>query len=209
MKNIFTAFGFVFASAFLAHSAPVKIELPIETGVYKAGPGADLANAQCLTCHSADYAAIQPPMPAKFWKGEVDKMAAKYGAPIPTNEVDALVNYLARNYGTETADATAPLVAQEIKVTDAKQLMTKSGCLNCHNARTKIIGPAYQDVAAKYRGDPKAMAKVSHQIRNGGSGLWGTFPMPPFKQLSDEEVQILAYWILAPEVLSPKPQTGF
>jgi sulfite dehydrogenase len=209
MKKIFISFGFVFAVTFLAQSAPVTIQLPVETEVYRQAPGADLANAQCLTCHSADYAAIQPPMPTKFWKGEVDKMAAKYGAPIPANEVDALVKYFAKNYGTETSgEMPAPVIAKE-KTIDAKQLMMKSGCFNCHNVQTKIIGPAYKDVAAKYRGNPDAVAKVSHQIRNGGSGLWGPFPMPPFKQLSDAQVKILADWILGQEIIAPKSPTGF
>jgi sulfite dehydrogenase len=188
----------------VAQSAPVTIQLPVETEVYRQAPGADLANAQCLTCHSADYAAIQPPMPAKFWKGEVEKMAAKYGAPIPANEVDALVKYFAKNYGTETSGATTTPAVAKVSTDNAKELMMKTGCFNCHNTQTKIIGPAYKDVAAKYRGKPDAIEKVSHQIRNGGSGLWGPIPMPPFKQLSDAQVKILADWILSPELLAPK-----
>jgi sulfite dehydrogenase len=208
MKNIFIFVALVLAGTFLAQAAPVTIQLPVETGVYRQAPGADLANAQCLTCHSADYAAMQPPMPTKFWKAEVDKMAGKYGAPIPTNEVDSLVEYFSKNYGTETSSTTpTPDIANDATL-DAKALMRKAGCLNCHNARTKIIGPAYKDVAAKYRGKADAIEKISHQIRNGGSGLWGTFPMPPFKQLSDAQVKILADWILSPELLAPKSE-GF
>ncbi len=198
MKNLTTSLAVIFVAAFTAQSEPVKIQLPIEMGVYKPAPGADLANAQCLTCHSADYAAMQPPMPAKFWKGAVDKMIGKYGAPIPTNQVDAIVDYFARSYGTDATNAAIPVVAKEISApVDAKKVMQNSGCFNCHNAQTKIIGPAYKDVAAKYHGNPEAVAKVSHQIQNGGAGLWGTFPMPPFKQLSQAEVKVLAEWILA------------
>ncbi|MEO5802564.1 MAG: c-type cytochrome [Verrucomicrobiota bacterium] len=199
MKNIIASFGLICAATFISQAAPVKIELPVETAVYKPAPGADLANAQCLTCHSADYTAMQPPMPAKFWRGAVDKMIGKYGAPIPTNQVDALVDYLARNYGTEATNAAAPVTAKDEAHAqfDAKQLMMKSGCFNCHTTQTKLIGPAYKDVAAKYRGNAEALAKVSHQIQSGGSGLWGPFPMPPFKQLSDSEVKVLAEWILA------------
>ena len=82
MKNILASVGLICVATFVATAAPVKIELPRETDVYRAAPGADLANAQCLTCHSADYAAMQPPMPAKFWKGAVDKMIGKYGANV-------------------------------------------------------------------------------------------------------------------------------
>lgn len=136
-------------------------------------------------------------MPEKFWKAEVDKMIGKYGAQIPTNQIDALVAYFAKNYGTETSVATPTVVAAKEKSADAKQLMMKTGCFSCHNAQTKLIGPAYKEVAAKYRDDADAIAKISRQITNGGSGLWGTLPMPPFKQLSPDEVKMLAEWILA------------
>jgi cytochrome c551/c552 len=203
MKNIFISVGFIFATTFVMQAAPVKIELPRETDVYRIAPGADLANAQCLTCHSADYAAIQPPMPTKFWKAEVDKMAGKYGAPIPTNQVDALVEYFAKSYGTDAASAGTTSIAATTKEIasaasgDAKKLMQKTGCFNCHMVDKKFIGPAFKDVAGKYNGKADAFAKISHQIQNGGSGLWGPIPMPPFKQFSETEVKTLADWILA------------
>jgi mono/diheme cytochrome c family protein len=81
----------------------LKIELPLETAVYKTGPGSDLANAQCLTCHSAEYVTTQPPLPRTFWKGSVDKMIGKYGAPVPQDQIDALVDYL-KNSATIAAE---------------------------------------------------------------------------------------------------------
>jgi cytochrome c len=198
MKKTFLLIAFVAHAVFVAQSEVVKIELPPETAVYKSAPGADLANAQCLTCHSADYASMQPPMPAKFWKGAVDKMIAKYGAPIPTNQVDQIVDYLAVNYGTEKTNAIASAqTAKTETALDAKALAIKNGCFNCHQTGMKIIGPAYKDVAAKYKADPEALMKVSHQITDGGSGKWGPIPMPPFKQLSEPEVKTLAEWVLS------------
>ncbi len=197
---LFRIAGLIFVTTFIAQAEPVKIQLPPETAVYKSGPGADVANAQCLTCHSADYAAMQPPMPAKFWKGAVDKMIAKYAAPIETNQVDALVEYFAKHYGTDGTNAAASTVAKQIPTdasTDPKQLMQKNGCFNCHTVDKKFIGPAFKDVAGKYNGTSDAFAKVAHQIQNGGSGLWGPIPMPPFKQFSQVEVKILSDWILA------------
>jgi cytochrome c len=74
--------------------------------------------------------------------------------------------------------------------------MQKNGCFNCHTLENKLIGPAFKAVAAKYKDNADAFAKVSHQIAHGGSGLWGPIPMPPFKQLSESEVKTLADWIL-------------
>ena len=60
----------------------------------------------------------------------------------------------------------------------------------------KIVGPAYRDIAAKYKTDPKAFAKIDEQIHKGGSGKWGPIIMPPFPQVTAGETKVLADWIL-------------
>ena len=86
------------AAAFPA--ASVKIELPPESTSLKPAAGSDLATRQCATCHSADYAAIQPPgKPLAFWKAEVEKMKKVDGAPIPDDQVEPIAQYLTRAYG--------------------------------------------------------------------------------------------------------------
>jgi mono/diheme cytochrome c family protein len=91
------------ATSLLAIAAPVaalKIELPPESISLRAGAGSDLAVRQCVTCHSADYIAIQPPgKPLAFWKAEVEKMKKVYGAPIPDDQIDPIAQYLTREYG--------------------------------------------------------------------------------------------------------------
>jgi len=81
--------------------AEVKFTLPPESNRFKPGPGSEIAAAQCVICHSADYVSTQPPMPRAFWKAGVQKMQKVYGASIPDSQVDRLVDYLARNYGDE------------------------------------------------------------------------------------------------------------
>ena len=180
----------------------VRIQLPLETAVYKVASGVQLANGQCLTCHSADYASMQPPKPRDFWKAEVDKMREKYGAPIPADELEGLTAYFARNYGTETparesTNAASPQVASSPAAMDARALALKSGCLNCHSVDTKIVGPSYKDVASKSRGKPDGQDRVAHQITRGGAGQWGQIPMPPFPQFTSAEVETLTRWILS------------
>jgi cytochrome c len=196
MKNLFI-FCTIVAATFAVRAEVMKLELPPETAVYKIAPGSDLAQAQCLTCHSADYVNMQPPMARAFWKGSVDKMIGKYGAPISTNLVDGLVDYLAKNYGTETnASSTVVTQVKPAENLDAKQLAEKWGCIACHV--TQKIGPDYKEVAKKYKGNPEGHAKVIHQIENGGTGQWGgTVPMPPFTDLSMSEKKALADWVLS------------
>jgi len=88
-----------------AATAPLKIDLPKESATtYKPGPNLELVNARCLICHSADYAAMQPPgMPRKTWEAEVTKMKKVYGAPIADDEIATLTDYFAKTYGNEAA----------------------------------------------------------------------------------------------------------
>jgi sulfite dehydrogenase (cytochrome) subunit B len=76
-----------------------KFTLPPETSKFKPGSGADLAAANCLLCHSADYISTQPLLSRDAWKASVEKMRQKYGAPIPPDKVDAIADYLQKNYG--------------------------------------------------------------------------------------------------------------
>ena len=93
--------GAVAAAGAVAPATGLKIELPKETATLKPGPGVDAANAQCITCHSADYILTQPrDKPFAFWKAEVEKMKKVYGAAIPDDQIDPIANYLTRSYGT-------------------------------------------------------------------------------------------------------------
>lgn len=83
----------------LLQAGEVTITLPPETGTYKAAPGVELVQANCLMCHSTEYVSTQPPMPRKYWEATVKKMKEKFGAPTPDAQVAALVDYLAATYG--------------------------------------------------------------------------------------------------------------
>jgi cytochrome c len=78
----------------------------------------------------------------------------------------------------------------------AEAMMKKNGCAACHAIDKKVIGPAYQDVATKYKGDKDALAKLSDKVKKGGVGVWGQIPMPPNVQVSDADVKDLVGWIL-------------
>ena len=84
-------------------AAPLKISLPPETAKLKPGPGSELVTAQCLICHSAEYISTQPRLMRPAWKAAVQKMKDKYGAPVAADQMDALVDYLVKNYGAEPA----------------------------------------------------------------------------------------------------------
>lgn len=88
-------------------------------------------------------------------------------------------------------------MAQAVDATAAKALAQKSACLACHAADKKLVGPSYKDVAAKHKGEAGALEKVAARIKSGGSGMYGPVPMPPQANLKDDELKLLAAWILA------------
>ena len=79
-----------------------KWVLPSDQPKFRPGPGAQVATANCLLCHSADYVSTQPPLDRAAWLATVNKMRDKYGAPLPTNQVERVVDYLATSYGKKT-----------------------------------------------------------------------------------------------------------
>ena len=79
----------------------------------------------------------------------------------------------------------------------AEALMKKDGCAACHSVDKKIVGPAYQEVAAKYKGDAGAAAKLIKKVKEGGSGVWGPVPMPPNAAVSDADIKTMVAYILA------------
>ena len=76
-------------------------------------------------------------------------------------------------------------------------LAQKSACLSCHQVDKKVVGPAFKDVAKKYKGDAKAEEHIVGVIKKGGKGVWGAIPMPPHPQVKDEDAKKLAEWVLS------------
>ena len=74
--------------------------------------------------------------------------------------------------------ASLALLAAPAWAATPDEAMNKAGCLACHAKDKKIIGPAYKDVAAKYKGQD-VTAKLMEKVRKGGSGVYGPVPMAP------------------------------
>lgn len=77
--------------------------------------------------------------------------------------------------------------------------MRRGGCIGCHEVDERLIGPAYRDVATRYRNQPKAIERLFKKVREGGKGNWGEVSMPPNgkDKISDDDLQQLLQWILS------------
>ena len=80
---------------------------------------------------------------------------------------------------------------------DAAKLAQEKACLACHAIDKKVVGPAYKEIAAKYKADKGAEANLAKKIRAGGVGVWGQVPMPPNTTVNEKEAQILAKWVMS------------
>jgi cytochrome c len=78
----------------------------------------------------------------------------------------------------------------------AYDLAKKSGCTGCHTVSSKLVGPAFREVAARYRDDAGAESKLIAKVKQGGSGSWGAIPMPPQAAVGDATIKLLVEWVL-------------
>ncbi|MDB5970470.1 MAG: cytochrome [Hydrocarboniphaga sp.] len=79
-----------------------------------------------------------------------------------------------------------------------EQLMSQAGCIACHRIDQKLVGPAFKDIAAKYKTRSDAASYLFDKVRNGSEDIWGDIPMPAKspEHLSDEQLKAVIDWLL-------------
>ncbi len=92
--------------------------------------------------------------------------------------------------------------AKSADSSDTLALAQKSGCLACHSVEKKVVGPAWKDVSAKYKGDAEAKARLIAKVKAGGKGNWtevtGGVPMPPYSpRVADADIETLVTFVLS------------
>jgi len=175
-------------------SAPAEqIAQPAVSEAVVAAPAQQVESSQAARV-------AQPAANKKILATEKDKVLQPtvVEEPAPAAPAPAVVAPAAKAEPAPTAE-TKPEVKPEPAVSEAEatQLAKKNNCFACHAIDKKVIGPAFRDVAAKYRGDSGAEARLSDKIAKGGSGVWGVMVMPPSPQVSETDRRILAKFVLS------------
>jgi cytochrome c len=93
--------------------------------------------------------------------------------------------------------AASATCAAAVPAHASPELAQKHACLACHAVDKKLVGPSYKDIAAKYRGDGGAEARLADKVKKGSQGTWGQVPMPPNASVPDADVRALVKWILS------------
>jgi cytochrome c len=91
---------------------------------------------------------------------------------------------------------TAGVLVSNVAMANADLAKAKN-CMACHAVASKLVGPSYKDVAAKYAGQKDAEDKLTQKVLKGGSGVWGAIPMPANAQVSEAEARTLVKWVLS------------
>lgn len=96
------------------------------------------------------------------------------------------------------AAAAAPVAAASAgKGPNVNTLLAANSCTACHGMKNKIVGPGFNEIAAKHKGKANLEAYLVGKIKNGGSGVYGAIPMPAQPQVKDADAQAMAQWIAA------------
>lgn len=89
-------------------------------------------------------------------------------------------------------------------IKQGQALIDQSDCKTCHHPTNKIIGPAHGEVAKKYEFTKANVTYLADKIKNGGSGVWGEIPMTPHVDLSQEDAEKMAMYVLSLDGEEPK-----
>jgi cytochrome c len=96
-----------------------------------------------------------------------------------------------------TALSLSALVLLALPARADRALATAKNCMTCHAMDRKLVGPAFKDVAARYRNDKAAADRLAQKIMEGGGGAWGVVRMPSNPQVNEAEAKRLAAWTLS------------
>ncbi|MEI9943424.1 MAG: c-type cytochrome [Chitinophagaceae bacterium] len=113
------------------------------------------------------------------------------------SQVSVSANYLSEGYNLTAIAQKQLSVDASAQFAGAKLLINKSDCNACHRVNEKFLGPAFTQVAVKYKNDSKAPAYLANKIINGGAGVWGDPMMPAHPTLADADAKAIVKYILS------------
>jgi cytochrome c551/c552 len=121
-------------------------------------------------------------------------------AVVPTTNYEGLANATAPPPVASAAPAAIPPSGSKQPM-DPRAMLAQYGCVACHAIDRKVVGPAFRDVATKYHDQPGAAQRLEERVKSGGTGAWGTIPMPPNTAVPDADLHDIVNWILtSPDV---------
>ena len=98
---------------------------------------------------------------------------------------------------SSTTTTSTPAPEAKPAMNAGELLIVKSDCVGCHHKENKLIGPAYQEIAAKYPATDENITLLATKIMKGGKGVWGAVPMTPHTKITEDEAKSMVTYILS------------
>jgi len=175
-------------STLLSLAMPNRNGMTREHGLASVQGRPDAQGSKCMSnCANAVTIVSQIPEFARNQSGNLAEQKRGFG---PTRGIDTA------RYVAPAATLAAATMSSPLATPPAQLLLTRNACTACHGMTSALVGPAFSDIAAKYRARADAHDYLSQRIREGGQGVWGSVPMPPQRALKQEEVSQIARWIV-------------
>ncbi|WP_415914053.1 c-type cytochrome [Paraburkholderia sp. J12] len=99
--------------------------------------------------------------------------------------------------GVVAAGLVAVMPVRAFAAADGLAIARSNACMGCHAVDRKLVGPSFQEIAQRYKGDAAAPARLEKKVRDGGSGVWGAIPMPSHPAMSAGDIRTVVGWVLA------------
>jgi cytochrome c551/c552/cytochrome c553 len=164
-------------------------------GLWDIKAKADVANVACMKdCPTEARLASALPEHAKGAHGDLAAQNRPVG-PVRGSGPDSRPAASATTPGPAAAISSPAATTTPGKL-DVADLAKRKACLSCHGVDKKIVGPAFREVAQRYKGRPEAAGILVERLKRGSSGNWGPIPMPANPDLPEEDARALVRWIL-------------
>ena len=176
--------------------APLAAQEPAASQTLLPGKGAALTMARCAVCHDITHV-TRTRLSRGEWEDNIKVMIAR-GMPVEPQEIPIIVEYLSTYYNR---DQPPPPPDQAAGAPDSEpapvaRLLSDYGCIACHTMEQKLVGPAFRNIAKRYKNDSSAAALLMRKVKEGGTGVYGDVPMPPHPQIADADVKRIVDWVL-------------
>lgn len=175
-------------------AAPLAAQEAAPSPTLLPGKGAALTMTKCAICHDITHV-TRSRLSRDEWDDNIKVMIAR-GMPNEPAELAVILDYLATYYNRDKpppADSVAEQPSGESRV---ERVLAANGCAACHTMDKRVVGPAFREIAVKYKGESGAAARLAAKVKEGGAGAWGQIPMPPHPQIAEDDLQQVVAWIL-------------
>jgi cytochrome c551/c552 len=155
----------------------------------------DVQGSACMSrCQAEVRVASFIPDYARNAHGNLAEQSRNLG---PTRGIDTAVVSAGNAVKAEAAPVQMAMnneAAGGVRASDAMPVLQKNVCVACHALDSRLVGPSFREIAARYKERADAASYLAGKIRSGGQGLWGAIPMPA-QSISAADAQVAAQWL--------------